>query len=578
MILYRYDYQLSNTGNDTLFVTDFFSSEIYFWNDTPLPQNIPPYESKTFNFKFHNINKGQYSATYTIRSNDPDEDPFYIDAIATSFAPNYILIQDAAAYVRDTVTLKIDVDNYEQFFNFQVDLDFPDSLTYVSGSATLTDRKQDHTIHEALLTSNKIRLFTYSASHLPFLGDTGTVVTMNFVVGNDTGYFPLNLSGGILTDSILQNIIRGTIDGEIYVQPRPTFQLAVTVTDGWNMVSVPGINPDGQGVDIWWSGRDPGADVFKYLSGYLIVNSTITGVGYWMKHLGTNIYNTGDEWPTGGIEFVPHNPISALAGWNLIGGYEDTVQVVGLTTTPPGLITGTIYGYSGGYNTVSNLLPGYAYWIKLTGAGQIIFPTTLSKLNEQVVEYFKENWGKIIVTDAEGRSFTLYAVKGHVDLDLYELPPLPPAGMFDIRFSSGRIAEDINSSMQKIDMSGVTYPLTVRVEGMDMRLMDETGKTINVNLKSGEDVVISDATIKKLVVSGGESIPTVYALEQNYPNPFNPSTTIEFSLPEDVSNVKLSIYNALGEKVAELVNSIIGSWKVSVSMECKECSNRNVYL
>ena len=141
--------------------------------------------------------------------------------------------------------------------------------------------------------------------------------------------------------------------------------------------------------------------------------------------------------------------------------------------------------------------------------------------------------------------------------------------MFDIRFSSGRIAEDINSSMQTIDMSGVTYPLTVRVEGMDMRLMDETGKTINVNLKSGEDVVISDATIKKLVVSGGESIPTVYALEQNYPNPFNPSTTIEFSLPEDVSNVKLSIYNALGEKVAELVNSSLTAGKYQYQWNAK---------
>ena len=87
--------------------------------------------------------------------------------------------------------------------------------------------------------------------------------------------------------------------------------------------------------------------------------------------------------------------------------------------------------------------------------------------------------GKIIFTDATGISYTLYAVKGEVNLDQYELPPAPPAGMFDIRFGSGRIAEDINSSIKTIDMRGITYPLTVRVEGMDVRLMDETGKYNN---------------------------------------------------------------------------------------------------
>ena len=45
-------------------------------------------------------------------------------------------------------------------------------------------------------------------------------------------------------------------------------------------------------------------------------------------------------------------------------------------------------------------------------------------------------------------------------LNKYELPPAPPARMFDIRFGSGRMAEDLNSSMQTLEMSGVTYPLT----------------------------------------------------------------------------------------------------------------------
>jgi hypothetical protein len=139
---------------------------------------------------------------------------------------------------------------------------------------------------------------------------------------------------------------------------------------------------------------------------------------------------------------------------------------------------------------------------------------------------------------------------------------MPPQGMFDIRYNSGRIAEDINSSVQGIDMAGVTYPLTVKVEKMNMRLMDETGKKLNENVKDGEEIVISDAQISKLMVSG-ELLPTVYALEQNYPNPFNPSTTIEFSVPEEVKNVKLSIYSILGEKVAELVNTSLVAGRYS---------------
>ena len=166
------------------------------------------------------------------------------------------------------------------------------------------------------------------------------------------------------------------------------------------------------------------------------------------------------------------------------------------------------------------------------------------------------------MTDAEGKRYTLYAVKEEVDLNQYELPPLPPQGMFDIRFSSGRIAENINSSVKEIDLSGVTYPLTVKAENMDMRVMDETGKVVNVNLKKGEDVVINNPTVKKLMVTG-ELIPDKYALEQNYPNPFNPSTVIEFSLPENVGNVRLTIYNTLGEKITELINTSLQAGKYS---------------
>ncbi len=42
-----------------------------------------------------------------------------------------------------------------------------------------------------------------------------------------------------------------------------------------------------------------------------------------------------------------------------------------------------------------------------------------------------------------------------------------------------------------------------------------------------------------------------YALHQNWPNPFNPSTTIRFTVPDEVKTAKIAIYNLLGQVVWE---------------------------
>lgn len=51
----------------------------------------------------------------------------------------------------------------------------------------------------------------------------------------------------------------------------------------------------------------------------------------------------------------------------------------------------------------------------------------------------------------------------------------------------------------------------------------------------------------------GELPGATFVLEQNYPNPFNPSTTIRYSIGGQ-QHVRLSIFDALGRKVATLVD------------------------
>jgi len=48
-------------------------------------------------------------------------------------------------------------------------------------------------------------------------------------------------------------------------------------------------------------------------------------------------------------------------------------------------------------------------------------------------------------------------------------------------------------------------------------------------------------------------LPETFALRQNYPNPFNPVTNLKFELPEK-ADVKLVIYNLMGQQVTTLVN------------------------
>ncbi len=70
-------------------------------------------------------------------------------------------------------------------------------------------------------------------------------------------------------------------------------------------------------------------------------------------------------------------------------------------------------------------------------------------------------------------------------------------------------------------------------------------------------------------------LPVSFSLDQNYPNPFNPSTTITFSLPVR-SDVKLTVYNLLGQEVKQLINGIMPSGHHVIEWNGKNSAGKQV--
>ena len=77
-----------------------------------------------------------------------------------------------------------------------------------------------------------------------------------------------------------------------------------------------------------------------------------------------------------------------------------------------------------------------------------------------------------------------------------------------------------------------------------------------VDVTDGQDT-IQNNEIRTLIIEGqyvalslddASTAPKNFMLHENYPNPFNPTTQIRFDIPR-ISNVTLTIYNMLGQKV-----------------------------
>jgi hypothetical protein len=369
--------------------------------------------------------------------------------------------------------------------------------------------------------------------------------------------------------------------GQLQIEYNYEIGSRYNIASGWNMLSLPVNVLDNNYLTLF-----PNAvtgTLYGYSGSYFVTEMIVNGEGYWLKFPGQEMTEVNGEDRT---EVV----IALEAGWNMVGGPNCNVPL-GSVIDPGGiLVPGTLYGYSGGYTQSSSIDATKAYWIKTSQAGTITISCS-SLPNESKEEKLIlpketiEDFSEIEISDASGNEQTIYfggELGKNINIESFSLPPLPPVGSFDVRLTGDyRLSESDEVSVR---IQSSAYPLIVKLrnvnpnklEGYVLKEIVNGEETDSYNIEEGREIIIRNKEVTGLRITKQQSIPVTYNLEQNYPNPFNPSTTIKFSLPE-ATNVQLNIYNTLGQKVAEIVNTNLEAGYHSYEWEAGEVAS-GIYI
>lgn len=319
----------------------------------------------------------------------------------------------------------------------------------------------------------------------------------------------------------------------------------ITTNNGWNLISIP-IQPlDGRKSILFPTSI---SYAYWYDQGYLIKDTLEAGRGYWLK------FNSSQNHVIHGQQLTQLQ-IPLKQGWNLIGTLTSTVPINSISTVPPNIIASPFYEYSGSYLPVDNLQKGKGYWVKSSQNGTMNLVSS-GKIQDSNISLNDFDFELIFTAkDKQGRLFLTYA---DIDRSFYELPPQPPAGNFDVRFSTNTFVEKFQNDNIEIRITSDDYPISISLKSKKneddillLLVMNYDNSKNEIVLKSGESFNIT-SKVDKIILKKAIQ-PEGFTLYQNYPNPFNPTTTIQFYIPE-ITKVELNVFDLTGQKLETLIN------------------------
>ena len=450
----------------------------------------------------------------------------------------------------------------------------------------INDSTYEVSIHDSLVTINNFRAYVRGADNLAN-------------TANSKLFYPSIRYGA--------NELNTNIDGSIYPDGVPSKK--------WRMISFPGSVND----SIINNAKDNKHAFYIWNNLEMVWDSPSVikpGTGYWFKH----IYDNPIPFKSDSGTVLPLRPyeIKLDHGWNMIGNpFATSVRVRSDSSEVSNLyFFGDSTNRDGWEVSSYQMRPwaGYAIYSTSESSSITLLPFSDEIENrsssrtmglEWVLQFSAKTQHNFDNVAMIGRKKHSLEIKDSFDIPL--LPKIEEG--INVAFSIGesnvynyssdfRSIDEVNgvwdlSIVSKKGSENVEFSISENANtlptGIVLALLDIQTRKVhydfllnsitigsNKNLDYEFKVIVGEPEfVQSAVTEILAIIPSEFALSKNYPNPFNPITHLDYSLPKR-SQVRLRVYNMVGQEIITLINEEKQYGNYSISWNGIDSKGRNV--